>query len=372
MATIVLVSGVIGWDVTGADIAASLEDAGGDDLEIHISSLGGSVFVGTQIFNLLRAYKTQYPNAQIAITITGVAASMGSYLAASDVAYLVRAYDNTAALYHNPWSFAAGDYRTMRREADFLEGLAGMMGSTYLKRSGKSAAEVATLMNDETWLLGEQLKEHGFVDEILPADDADQETEPAAALAQAKLQFREMIAQAKARGFKEDPAMVAALIRDVRLSAGARNRNQVYAMSGTTPQANQNQKETTLMTPEEFKAKHPEVYDQVFAAGRTAGLAEGKKAGTDAERDRVTMLLAMKKDRRFAKIPAVQEALDDSVAQGKDKSEAIALVNAALVSGMVQAEADSPGAIDTGSADTATGETETNPEHVDNDPITEM
>ena len=53
---VIPISGVIGWDIYPKDIRAMLEAAAGEEVEIQISSPGGFVFEGLEMFNLIRRY----------------------------------------------------------------------------------------------------------------------------------------------------------------------------------------------------------------------------------------------------------------------------------------------------------------------------
>ena len=53
---IIEISGDIGWEVLASDIRRQLTDAAGEDIEVQISSPGGIVPEGFEIFNLLKNY----------------------------------------------------------------------------------------------------------------------------------------------------------------------------------------------------------------------------------------------------------------------------------------------------------------------------
>lgn len=358
MPTKIRISGEIGWMVFPDEILDQLDNANGDDLDIEIASPGGSVFAGLEIFNALRAYKKTNPKSQILITITGLAASMASYIAAVDVADLVAAYDNTVMMIHNPWNISLGDYREMRKNADFLEGLSDLLARAYVKRSGKDRGEVTTMMNDETWLFGAEIMDAGFADEMIAApEDDDGDQDRASAVATAQLRYREMRIHAK--DHEEKPEKVAAIMREVSeatptrtdtvqtVNKGKQKTSAKTAVGGThksTPA--QTGKEGKAMDLKELMAEHPETY------------AEAVASGAKREQERVAALMKMKQSKAYSGIAAVQEVLDECIGDGTSKDEATALVIATLTNNnTAQAEADSPGDIVTSTSDTATGET---------------
>lgn len=205
-------SGIIGLDILAGEIVDAIEAARGDSLDVQIASFGGSVFDGLEIFNALRGYEAKHPQAQIEITITGVAASMASYIASLPGA-TVRAFDNAVYMLHHPWNGAVGDHRAMTKNADFLRGLSSLMVDAYVRRSGKSRDEITEMMDEETWLYGDQLKAEGFADEIIPAGDGQDDTAEGA-VARARLAFTE--AQSKLKTAPEPaPERVAACLRTI-------------------------------------------------------------------------------------------------------------------------------------------------------------
>jgi hypothetical protein len=98
------------------------------------------------------------------------------------------------------------------------------------------------------------------------------------------------------------------------------------------------------MTSKELKMKNPQIYADVIAEG------------VAQERARVAALVAKKRDPRFANIDAIQTVFDDAIERGDTVDQASARLLEVLSSNGVQAAMESPGAIETGSVDTATGE----------------
>ena len=193
MPTRIDIDGVIGEDVKADAAQKALDAARGDSLDVRINSVGGSVFQGTAIYNSLRSYQRKYPAAKIEITITGLAASMASYLAALPGARVV-AYDNAVAMYHNPSNIAVGDYRDMQKNSEFLSGLAALMQKAYAARSGKSTDDIAKMMDETTWLFGDEIRAEGFADEIIASPEQTDEDETDA-VAAAQLRYGDAAAK---------------------------------------------------------------------------------------------------------------------------------------------------------------------------------
>lgn len=171
----IMIENEIGWDVTSKEFIDQLKQETGD-VEIHINSGGGSVFQGIAIFNAIR----DYDKGKVTITITSLAASIASYIALA--ADEVKAYSNSTYMIHEASVFAWGNAGELRKKADIVESLSGIIANAYIQKTGKSKAEVLKLMNDETFFYGDEMKDNGFVDTIIPAE-GDTTKDQAVALA---------------------------------------------------------------------------------------------------------------------------------------------------------------------------------------------
>lgn len=160
----IIIRGVIGsWDIDSQDVINQLNASEGD-IEVEIDSIGGSVFHGVTIFNALKAYS----KGKVSVIITGVAASIASYIAlAGDE---IKAYDNTTYMIHNAWLPSIGDYREHRKSADISESLSVLIAKAYISKTGMSAEEIKALMEDETFYYGDEILEAGFVDEMISTE----------------------------------------------------------------------------------------------------------------------------------------------------------------------------------------------------------
>ena len=174
---VIAISGVIGWDIEPKDIRAALEEAAGEDIDVQVSSPGGWVVDGLEIYNLIRNYKG---NKQT--HLMGLAASMASYIVLAGDRII--AEDNAVFMVHNVMGIAFGDHRDMRKSADVFEGMSKLLAKAYIRKSGKSAEEIEAMMDEETFLFGDEILDAGFVDEIIPAEDGANDKDAAVALAQ--------------------------------------------------------------------------------------------------------------------------------------------------------------------------------------------
>jgi ATP-dependent Clp endopeptidase proteolytic subunit ClpP len=162
------IEGVIGYDVTPANIRKSLVEANGEDVRIEINSPGGYVYDGITIFNLLKNY-----SGNVTTHIMGVAASMASVIALSG--NVRSAEKNTVFMIHNAWACACGDHNDLMKQAKHLESLSGMLALIYAEKTGKKLKEIKQMMDNDTYLYGDEIKDAGFVSETIGEEKEDKE-----------------------------------------------------------------------------------------------------------------------------------------------------------------------------------------------------
>lgn len=265
--------GEIGWGIETYNVKNILRAAGGEDIVIDFSSPGGSVFTGMSIFNLFKAY-----SGRVTFNIIGLAASMGSYipLAADEIT----AEANAVWMIHNARSFISGDQNAMRKRADIIEGLSTIMAKQYVERTGTPQEEIQAMMDEETYLFGQEIVDAGFVDSINGTEDSDPDAR-AMHVAVARESFEAIMSKVhteKANDYEE----AAALLPQFESNAGS-------LLTDTKPveasRDNHKTEVTKAMDVNELKAKHADV--------AAALIAEGVEKGVASERDRINAHLIM-------------------------------------------------------------------------------
>lgn len=164
--TEVLIYDVIGWPFIDANtFARDFNRITSSEITVGINSPGGDVFDGTAIFNTIENHP-----ARIITRIDGIAASMASIIAlAGDE---IQIASNAYYIMHNPWSFAFGDYRDFQKQADLLERIAGTLAKTYSEKTAIDIEEAQAMMDDETWIIGQELVDQGFADKVIDSKKA--------------------------------------------------------------------------------------------------------------------------------------------------------------------------------------------------------
>lgn len=149
-----------GSSVSAKAIKAQLDtmnDAG--EITVRINSPGGDVFDGFAIYNLL----AQHP-AKVNVKIDGWAASAASVIAMAGDTVEIAA--NALMMIHNPYTLAIGDAQAMRKSADLLDQIKASIITTYQNKTGMDEAQIAALMDAETWFDAQGAVEAGLATAI--------------------------------------------------------------------------------------------------------------------------------------------------------------------------------------------------------------
>ena len=148
---------------TAPRIAAALRQIGERPVVVEINSPGGDYFEGVAAFNLL----ARHP-APVLVQVLGLAASAASVVAmAGGQIQIAR---NAEIMIHNAEGIVVGDRADMRSFAAVLEQLDAAITTTYAARTGLDAAEVARLMDAETFMGADRAVDLGFADALMDSD----------------------------------------------------------------------------------------------------------------------------------------------------------------------------------------------------------
>nr|DAK61510.1 MAG TPA: Putative ATP dependent Clp protease [Caudoviricetes sp.] len=159
--------GVIGdpeWGMIGAmDVIDALKKMEGKRVTARINTPGGSVDEGIPMFNAMMRH-----DGGVDTVVDGLAASMGSYLMLAGVNR--RIARNSMVMIHNPMTIAWGNSGELRKTADVLDQYRERMLPDYSEKTGKTIDELKTLLDAETWYVGQAIIDNGFAQSM---DDRD-------------------------------------------------------------------------------------------------------------------------------------------------------------------------------------------------------
>lgn len=164
-ATINIYGDITSWewldsDISAATLSKQLESLGDvNEIDVFINSYGGEVAEGLAIYNSLKRHK-----AKIRTFCDGFAASIASVIfMAGDERIMNEA---SLLMIHNAWTYAAGDSKALRKQADDLEKITQASVEAYKAHSSLSEEEIKALMDNETWILPSEALEYGFATKI--------------------------------------------------------------------------------------------------------------------------------------------------------------------------------------------------------------
>ncbi|MEI7253905.1 ClpP-like prohead protease/major capsid protein fusion protein [Dickeya dadantii] len=165
-ATILIYEEIGAWGITAQKFSEDLKALGDiSHITLNIHSPGGDVFDGIAIYNLL----SKHP-AKITVHIDGLAASMASVIAMAGDRIVMP--ENALMMIHKPWGISGGNANDMRDYAELLDKVEHVLIPAYARKTGKSAEELAAMLEEETWMDGRECVAQGFADELLPAVSA--------------------------------------------------------------------------------------------------------------------------------------------------------------------------------------------------------
>lgn len=172
----------VGADMFGGITAQNVVDSltqlskeGATCLNVYINSPGGDVFDGVAIYNAIKRFK-----GEKTVVVDGLCASIASVIAmAGD---RIATAENAMWMIHDPYGFAMGNAADMRKTADMLDQVQGVILNTYASRTRGVPEDIKNWMANETWMSAEEAVGRGFADEVISnkkKDDTSGGTDPA-------------------------------------------------------------------------------------------------------------------------------------------------------------------------------------------------
>ena len=156
-------------DVTPVQIRSWLEGCDeGEEIELEITSYGGSVTAGLAICNLLKQASAK--GHKTTAHIIGIAASMASAVACACDRLVIDS--NAFMMVHNPWTVAQGNANDMRKEADTLDKYRDALIAIYRSKFDCTDDEIKAMLDAETWIIGAEAETYKLRAEV------NQTTEP--------------------------------------------------------------------------------------------------------------------------------------------------------------------------------------------------
>ena len=129
------------------------------EITVRINSVGGNVFEGWTIYNLLK----QHP-AKITVHVDGIAASIASIIMLAGDKIIMG--EGAQVMVHKAWVFASGNSNDLESMIDRLLAIDEQLIKTYAAKTKKDREYIRSLVVAETWFNAEEAVEIGLADEV--------------------------------------------------------------------------------------------------------------------------------------------------------------------------------------------------------------
>jgi len=172
-------TGTVGWSITAGYVKYVLDNSKGKPVTVAISSLGGYVDTGLQIYELFKNH------GDVTVEFLGMSASSATFMAMG--AKNIKMAKNALILIHNSMTWV-GEYGSRNKEQidecikrlkfqrDQLSTIDDILAQIYADRNGKSVEDVKAKMKVAAWIKAADAVEFGIVDEVIDAVKVDSAT----------------------------------------------------------------------------------------------------------------------------------------------------------------------------------------------------
>lgn len=135
------------------------------DVQMYINSPGGSVYSGLGIYDTM-----QIVNPEIATICTGMAASMSAILMCAGTKGKRTALKHSRIMLHQPSSAIGGQATDIEITVKEIQRVKSNLYAILSGHTGQPVEKVAEDCDRDFWLLADEAKEYGLVDEVLQSN----------------------------------------------------------------------------------------------------------------------------------------------------------------------------------------------------------
>jgi ATP-dependent Clp protease protease subunit len=132
------------------------------DIQIYLNSPGGGVYAGLGIYDTM-----QYVAPDVATICTGMAASMGAVLLCAGTKGKRSALPHSRVMIHQPLGGAQGQASDIEITAREIQKLKKELYDILAQQSGKDYDQVWKDSDRDYWMIAQEAKAYGMVDEVL-------------------------------------------------------------------------------------------------------------------------------------------------------------------------------------------------------------
>lgn len=132
------------------------------DIQIYINSPGGSVYAGLGIYDTM-----QYIQPDVATICTGIAASMAAVLLCAGAEGKRTGLKHSRVMIHQPLGGAQGQASDIEITAREIQKLKKELYTIIAEHSGQTYDKVWEDSDRDYWMIADEAKEYGMIDEVL-------------------------------------------------------------------------------------------------------------------------------------------------------------------------------------------------------------
>lgn len=144
----------------------ALDDSNGEDVEVTMTTNGGSVFAGQEIYDLIQSY-----NGKTTLKISGLVASIGTLISCAFDEVLISPVGTF--MIHNPTlAEVSGEKSDMEKAAQLLETVESTLVSAYVAKTGLGENELVEMMSNETFMTAQETVDKGFADGLITDEES--------------------------------------------------------------------------------------------------------------------------------------------------------------------------------------------------------
>ncbi|MFM6954879.1 MAG: ATP-dependent Clp endopeptidase proteolytic subunit ClpP [Sphingobacteriaceae bacterium] len=137
------------------------------DIQIYINSPGGSVYAGLGIYDTM-----QYISPDVATICTGMAASMAAVLLCAGAEGKRAALQHSRVMIHQPLGGVQGQASDIEITAREILKLKKELYEIIAKHSGATYEKVHDASDRDYWMIAQEAKDFGMIDEVLAGTSA--------------------------------------------------------------------------------------------------------------------------------------------------------------------------------------------------------
>ncbi|QQL50335.1 head maturation protease, ClpP-related [Mucilaginibacter ginkgonis] len=146
-------------ELSSAFIRSQLEQAAGTDIDVHISSVGGSAFDAIAIYDMLKKYP-----GKVTTYVDALAASAASIVAMGGHQIVMSKY--ALLMIHKPMIGSGGNADELLKDVQMLNVVQSRLAQIYKDKTKLDVATINSFINSVTWMTAEQALDLGFIDRI--------------------------------------------------------------------------------------------------------------------------------------------------------------------------------------------------------------